>query len=362
MIRSSAKPYEVELPGLSEVVASCPHSPDHTQVLRALRLRPELHDAKLALSRTGSSWIKGKVLGPQQQLIAEDHQSWLAAELAKDNGNAAQTRRRLKDLGYLVTRCEIETLYFIHDSKEARQTRFLQLIIYVETEFVDRPLLCEYEYSPPEDLHDLLREENAFRGEERRLYSSPRYSLRTVLDVAAFMQVASQVEAEKREKIRGRSYTLTDTSTGQQETKSHLQLDPGFDKYPWKGQRMFDDWTLSSAGRSGARLCEHWVLDTSDHDDGLGQRYVSFVPMWTYLKPVAEIGWVPNIHTLFGKLQSLDRRLKVPFGWYFYMLHGNKVKDGVGKRILAAAESGEIVLPEHDYRILKAWRERPYGF
>ena len=52
----------------------------------------------------------------------------------------------------------------------------------------------------------------------------------------------------------------------------------------------------------------------------------------------------------------------MPFAWYFYMLHGNRVDDACGKRVLAAAEAGKIVLPEHDYRVLKDWREHPYGF
>ena len=44
------------------------------------------------------------------------------------------------------------------------------------------------------------------------------------------------------------------------------------------------------------------------------------------------------------------------------MLHGNRVHDWAARRVLEAAEGGTIVLPEHDYRVLKAWEERPYGF
>lgn len=61
-------------------------------------------------------------------------------------------------------------------------------------------------------------------------------------------------------------------------------------------------------------------------------------------------------------MQTLDRRVGVPFGWYFYMLHGNRVTDGAGHRVLEAAEQGLIVLPEHDYQVLRAWKARPYGF
>jgi hypothetical protein len=52
----------------------------------------------------------------------------------------------------------------------------------------------------------------------------------------------------------------------------------------------------------------------------------------------------------------------VPFAWFFYLLHGNRVHDGSGHRIINAAEAGEIDLPECDYQTLRRWRAREYGF
>ena len=69
-----------------------------------------------------------------------------------------------------------------------------------------------------------------------------------------------------------------------------------------------------------------------------------------------------NDYQLFGKLQALDERVGVPFGWYFFMLHGNRVRSVAGERVLEAAEAGRIVLPEHDYRVLKNWARRAYSF
>jgi hypothetical protein len=65
---------------------------------------------------------------------------------------------------------------------------------------------------------------------------------------------------------------------------------------------------------------------------------------------------------LYAQLQTIDRRTRVPFGWYFWMLHGNRVHDWAGQRVLHAAEAGQIVLPEHDHQVLRRWVERPYGF
>lgn len=41
---------------------------------------------------------------------------------------------------------------------------------------------------------------------------------------------------------------------------------------------------------------------------------------------------------------------------------GNRVDDAAGHRVIKAAEAGTIVLPEHDYRVLKGWEQNPYGF
>jgi len=65
---------------------------------------------------------------------------------------------------------------------------------------------------------------------------------------------------------------------------------------------------------------------------------------------------------VFRKLEKLDRRVGVPFAWFFFMLHGDRVDQDVARRVIQAAEAGQIVLPEHDCRVLKAWEAYPYGF
>ena len=44
------------------------------------------------------------------------------------------------------------------------------------------------------------------------------------------------------------------------------------------------------------------------------------------------------------------------------MLHGDRVLPWAGQRVFEAAEAGLIVLPEHDWQILRRWVRRPYGF
>lgn len=356
------KPYLLDQSILAKILAGSRFAPGHRDLLKALRAVSGFESTKLATTRGDRWYTARKVLNAKRELIADDFKTWMADQLAQHDGNVQTTWARMKELGYFLTRCEIEALYLVQDNA-GRQGDFIQIEISVETEFVDRPLYF-HQWSQPRDLSDLLDESGApqLAGDDRTVFAPPNYKLVQVLDVASFLQLAQAEHARTRQALSRRAYRLTD-GEGEAKVVSHADLDPGFEKFPWwNGQRFFDDWALSSAGRSGARLCDHWVLDARDHTDARGLRTMGFVPLWTLKKPVAVIDWVPNIHTLFGKLQSLDQRVKVPFAWFFFMLHGNRVKDGPGRRILAAAEQGEIVLPEHDYQVLKRWDERPYGF
>ncbi len=48
--------------------------------------------------------------------------------------------------------------------------------------------------------------------------------------------------------------------------------------------------------------------------------------------------------------------------YYFFALHGNRISSEALRRVLRAAESGLIVMPEHDYQVLRRWGEAEYGF
>jgi hypothetical protein len=107
-----------------------------------------------------------------------------------------------------------------------------------------------------------------------------------------------------------------------------------------------------------------WTFNTSDYADPQGVRYLSFVPQWAHTRKVAELKNTGklDVYSLYGKLTQFDERVGYPFAWYFYGLHGNLVKSGQIERMLSAAEDGLIVLPEHDYQVLRRWHDAPYGF
>ena len=56
-----------------------------------------------------------------------------------------------------------------------------------------------------------------------------------------------------------------------------------------------------------------------------------------------------GIHAPRGKLETVNRRASVSFGWCFWMLHGNRVLASAGRTT------------EHDYVTPRAWYARPYG-
>ena len=220
-------------------------------------------------------------------------------------------------------------------------------------------------WDAPRDLEEMLREVEGYSlPDEQCVPVAPaRYQFKRAVNVGRFVQMLDAVEAQQREVLRRRQYNLLDDS-GKAEVRTHAQLDPGFDRFPHKARRLFDDWAASSAGRSGARLCDHWVMQLSDWTNPkTGVRGMDLIPIWTFPKKLAEVlANKGDVYSFYGKLQTLDRRVGVPFGWYFYMLHGNRVHDASAERALKAAEDGLIVLEECDYRVLKAWSQRPYGF
>ena len=364
------KTYELEIAGLAEAVSAAVPADKHAGLLQAIRNLPGLSDAFLATTRDGTWLSRRKVLTPSGEQVHDDHVAWLREELARDNGRADQTAKRLAAIDYRLSECQVATLYVIVD-RGGREDNFVQLEIERHDERVDRRLFATVDWrsptAPSADLREIVEraEEGARLDHDQRLpCQPPSYRLRRAVDAGAFLTEASACNQADRAKRRGRLLHVTDDATGVTRQITVGELDPQGEQFTWPGRRFFDDWTLSSAGRSGARLCRHWALQLSDYTSPAGERSMMLIPLWTFERQLAEVArkGAGSVHALYGKLETLDRRVGVPWGWYFYMLHGNRVKDWAGREVLDAAEAGRIVLPEHDYRILRRWADVPYGF
>lgn len=241
----------------------------------------------------------------------------------------------------------------------------IQLTIAAQEEFAGGPVFRPERWEAPRDLDELLNPRDS-RKQDSPALGPGRYSLEAAVDMEAFYRLGQRLHAEALERgARRRVFARPDNGEAYESTWGKVAPE-GF-RHMWRVQRWFQDWAFSSAGRSGAVAGQHWAFQLSDWDPGAAGpgRVLDFVPMWSHTARIAKI---ENVHrltdeALLGKLLALDKRTGgVPFGWYFYMLHGNLVPDGAGKRVLAAARQGGLSLPDHDQRVLAAWAESPYGF
>lgn len=372
MSRTMAHPdYAVELPGLADAVADAAATPKHSTLVKALQAFAPLARAKLIAMQDGC-WLSAlSVIDANGVIVATDHATWLADEVAQDDGAVANTYIRLKNAGHQLVRTHITRLYLLHDNGGPDQANALQVTVnHVRPMTHCRLFQPTYAWStPPQTLDELLRisEGELVAESEQRDVGTPFYALTAVIDVAGFVATAERVEAVRRAAVRSRTYRVTELKDGRSSPariQTHDELHPGWDREPVRERRWFDDWAASSAGRCGARAVDHWALQCADATNAVGERWISFVPVW------GAIGdRLPKVqpakksdYRLMDEVQRFDARLKVPFGWFFYMLHGNRIEACTGRRLLAAAEQGLIVLTEDDYRVLKRWEADPYGF
>ena len=367
------KLYNLQIPGLTEQVRQCPVQEKHKALIALLRssASPALVDIKLVAVRSGSYWAKRKVVNRDGTVVHDDHEQWLRGQLEADGGHATATFRRLAGLRLFLSVCELESLYLVHDRQNDNASDFVQATVVVENEFVDKELFNPHPYSVPTNERELIsaaEDGYAVPAVDRLRVRPTAYSLTQVVDVGLFLDEAEGLDRLERTEMRQQQYVLTDGWTGEKEVRSMDQLDPGWDRYPFKLRRLFDDWMNCSAGKSGSRFCDHWYVDVSDYTEPpnnrlAGKRYMYLIPQWTTAKKLAKVeSHKGNDYTFVGNVEKLDQRVNVPFAWYFFMLHGNRVSDGVGKRMLQIVEAGTTVMPECDYQVLKQWCDRPYGF
>lgn len=368
-----ASQYRLEVPGLQDAVTATKPDAKHAALMRAVRAAPDFQEARLArIDDSGNTYlVRRKVLRPDGSLVHDDHWQWLSEELAADAGQAATTRRRLAALDLRLSKCSVATLRIVVD-RGGDQANFVQATVEQLTEVVDRRLFDTLGgWGMPRDLRELANDAEGpeVPEAERQPVGQPRYQLREVIDVGAFVRVTQQLHRENAIEFSRKRLSVS-VVRGQEPQREQMmsgaELDPDWDRYPCRERRIFDDWTMSSAGLSGARICEHWTFQVSDAIDkvtGQAERWMSFVPEWATTRKLAKLNTRNlNDYEVFGKLQAMDERLGVPFGWYFFMLHGNRVQSSAAERVLEAAEAGSVVLPEHDYRVLKHWANRQYGF
>ncbi|ONC41686.1 hypothetical protein AQ914_18215 [Burkholderia pseudomallei] len=360
------KEYDLQTDVLATIVATTPVTKRHADLLTALATRTEYRGARYVLTRDVYSERPARIIDADDREIAADYHAWIDAQLEANGGSVRAVWEAHKDAGYRLTEIRPLLHYFVHD-RGGEQENFMQLEVWEEQEFVERELF------PRDDRWGLPHVDELRRGStgmafiersEPRTLGTPRYRLEGVIDMQQFVTLGNDAYEARRRSEGERRLIETNSATGAQRIVTVRELTPGYDQVRWSGRRFFDDWTESSAGRAGERACLRWTFNTSDYTDPSGMRHLSFVPQWAHTRKIAELKNTGklDVYSLYGKLKQFDERIGMPFAWYFYGLHGNLVKSGQMERVLEAAEDGLIVLPEHDYRVLRRWSQDPYGF
>lgn len=358
--------YLVDIPGLSDVVASieggaAPGDVGHGTVLQALRELPVLERAQLVTAAYVETRPERRVETSQGALVHANHIELLKCESAEVGAKAAFHRLLNRDLR--LVRTDTLRLFFTVDWG-GEQTNFWQ----VEVDCLVQRLECKFLHgsAPPDDLDELLRvsTDGKLSSAEQVVMGQHRYELSRVVDIHAFLKVVDDARESRREQARGMTFVLVDAyphGSGQPENVAYDSLDPDFTCFADRGRRFFQDWSDSSAGRSGLRVCRLRAMDLEDSTAEDGIRYASLSPLGTQrLADPIKLEHEGSVQDLLRSLQAIDRQTGVPFAWYFYLLHRYIVSTDASIRILAAINAGTLALPACDEAVLRRWGESQY--
>ena len=349
--------------GLRDACAAAAWSRSHAPLLKRLQAVPGFEQVRPSAVRDHFSDQPARILDGDRT-VATSYRDWARAQLAAHGGDARSVWSQYRDQGWTLSwTTHVLRHYWLQTG--AHPWNGIQLTIAAEEEFPGGPVFGSERWDAPRDPEELLN------PREGRKQGSPalgpgRYTLEAAVDIEAFYRLGQRLHAEALERgARRRVIVRPDDGEAYESTWGKVAPE-GF-RHMWRVQRWFQDWAFSSAGRSGAVAGQHWAFQLSDWDPGAagGGRVLDFVPIWSHTARVARI---ENVHrltdeALLGRLLALDKRTGgVPFGWYFYMLHGNLVPDAAGKRVVRAANEGAIELPIHDLQVLDTWAKSTYGF
>lgn len=339
---------------IETLVATTPVEAKHAGLLKALRERAGMDTVRFATVRDGYSRTEQQnlIVTPEGESLGPVF-DWMKAELTAC-GSPAAVLDKHQNSPLLRTISEISRLHFVAPIGDG-PSDFIQIDVELEQMFVADELFSK-PWSPPGTLDNLV---SWCKGSPvpRMPFGQAKYTLNNVWNIPDLLSIEDTEDRWHKKRYEQLHLVIGGAP--------FYERHPGLRTLAPKCRRLFNDWENSSAGRSGAAFADHWIF-TSIHVDQSkpNSTHISMIPGWTTAKPPAEIKYKAKetCYGLWDRLLKIDKRAGYPFAWFFYMLHGNRVHDGSGKRILDAAEAGQIVMPEHDYQILKQWREHPYGF
>lgn len=354
---------------LETIINATKHDKRHSALLSQLESKLELIGIKHAKTIDGMR-SANKLYDADHKLIHGNHEQWLEEKIKDFESSgisktaaANKVWETYKNSGYLLGKTLIDLEYFtIHCGNEPDE--FFQFEVEVRQESIFYEQFTNKPYGYIADLYDLTNSAAGKKLDEPINLGNQYYHFKKLLNARTLVREMDDVYSNMFDMRQNMTLSMRNTQTGVEVVEKYKEIYPNEKKLPANIQRIMNDWAESSAGQAGEIFCDHWVLSNSEWRDSSGVRQLSAIPYWTTKKNIKEIKSVKNMsaYALFDKVLNIDKKAGYTFAWYFFMLHGNRVKDWVGISILRAAEDGLIVIPECDYRVLKRWANYRYGF
>lgn len=361
--------YDVHTDIIETIVGSTPVMNGHAALLSAFASRTEYRGLRYVTSRDHWCAQPAQILDRDGLVVATDYREWVQQQLDEFGGDVPSICRAYEEKGYLLAEVQPILHYFVQD-RGGEQANFVQFEIWQDQLFVERELFAEAAWrgwGKEATVHELRDGRPGLGYEkllERRNIGEPTYRLGQGIDIAVFTSLVETLFVDRHRRDGDQLVHEINLETNQVSVKTLREFTPGYDKQQSNESRFFRDWTESSAGAAGERVCTRWVFQTSDWTDPRGSRSVSFIPVWGHNHTVPALGDGESLdpYLLFGRLRQFAREIGTPFAWYFYGLHGNLVQSVHIEKVFEAAERGLIVLPENDFQVLRRWHDAPYGF
>ncbi len=355
---------------LETLIAGTPYESSHQSLLRILRTKTVLDTARFATFRDGWTWSRphclvvdevGNSLGALRERLPD--------QVAAAAGDFIKVWQTHKDGPLRLVNSHSDKLIFVAPYGDAPQ-EFVQLDVSLERPYIERRLFSGSPHDRPKRVEDLLEDHGCY--EDTRLdgdeiaWGAPRYVFERGVDVAVLLRLADELDA-KQKAANERIVIVHKTCDGSDREVGRSRFYERFPELrtlPTRERRLFEDWQRSSAGRSGARFCDHWFFDHSDYTWPDGRRAITMIPQWVTQKRLPQLTRKRSltVYSLYDQLLKFDKKAGYPFAWYFFMLHGNRLGDWVGEMIAKGLESGAIGFPDHDRQVVLEWNAHRYGF
>lgn len=366
----------INIAELKNIVVRQSYDYNHAGFLEALRARYPRNEFFLVATRGKWSRAQQGLIDTAGKRVSDDFKSWVTAEYDAAGQNARAVWEKHRASGLLLTEFQGTTIY-IASPFSSPPHAFMQIEINLVHEVVARYAFDSELWGALNDLDDLLHPFTALLEEWE--ISPYQYQFSRMTNIRRFCQEMVSLEIAKRRdllpEMERKSIRVIPIQAGNKSADGpdevseipFLEMFPDWMDRPKNEMRFFLDWEESSAGRTGARFCEHWFLQLRDYKNSEGKREMGFTPQWADADGGLDLPEIssPNRDDVYGvmaRLEKFDARVGYPFAWYFYMLHGNRIDYTVGQTVARGLRAGKILLPECDERVLLRWAEREYGF